>query len=301
MSGIGEFVEDHPYGVAAGVFVVGVVIIYYYFGSSGSTSTANTSGYYAAQAASINSGNSLMAAQLGAQTESNKFAAELSAIQSNDSASVAINQITGNVASHATDVKGTTDQLGIKTAGDTTLAQIASNTTLGLADTTAKQTVDLANISSTTALGLASTNATENIDMQANTLAWSVATNGQNDMLNATINGQNNDYALGVLKQASNNTFLADQNNLGFWRPGTTSTSTFDNSGNVTGYTVVTPGSPANPLQGPQGLPGAAGPAGPQGVAGAAGAAGATGLQGAAGLQGIPGTPLVQADYTGTL
>lgn len=96
------FVEEHPYGVAAGVLVGGVVlIILLRGGSSPAPATDSNAALYAAQASVVGSGNQLQADQLLTQAHSNDVNAALAASASHDAAGVAIATIDAHTADDA--------------------------------------------------------------------------------------------------------------------------------------------------------------------------------------------------------
>src|ERR1041385_4387061 len=108
MPGFRETLEEHPYIVAGSVFVVGVILIWYFLRGSGSAAAPDNSSFYAAQAAAVQSGNALQAAQIAGQVTVSGFQAAVNREALDTSAAISLAQIAANQASHEADVASTT-------------------------------------------------------------------------------------------------------------------------------------------------------------------------------------------------
>lgn len=120
MDSVRELWHRHPYWIAGGIFVLGVIVIFYFFRGRGGSGSADLSGYYGAQAAAINSGNQLAYGQLQAQVASQAITADVSKNAANDQASVTMTQITADAATAQTHIAGDVAKVTAGLQADTT-------------------------------------------------------------------------------------------------------------------------------------------------------------------------------------
>ncbi len=253
MDDIGKLWEEHPFAVAGGVFVIGLILIYYFFsGSSSSASTTDPTGYYAAQSAAIQSGNSLAALYSNNATQAAIADAQVKAIEATVSGNVATAQSTNAAAENiaVTNATSVTHQSDNTLAGllagykaQVTASQSADAAATQIAGIAANQAITIG--SQQVAINAANVGGAETINAQ--NVGGAVAINAANIGGAETINAQNigaNEFAVGSYERIT-----AAQNSLAFWRPGTVSSLVLPGG---YGQTVATPGNAANPIQ-PQG------------------------------------------------
>jgi hypothetical protein len=131
---IKSFVERHPYGTAAGVFLVGTAVIYYYY--SGSSSTAAAGGASTNTATAIAANAQLAGQQLAAQGQIDlaNIAAGVQTNQTNDLLTIGEEDIAAQLAQN-TNNNATTVSLAniqqqesaLNTSATVSLANIAGD------------------------------------------------------------------------------------------------------------------------------------------------------------------------------
>lgn len=134
MDKIKRFWHEHPYMIAALVFLIGAILLWYFLrGRSGSTSVDN-SGYYAAQGAAIASSNQLAEAQISAQVASQQIQGAIATNASNNQTLITKSQIEADSTKAITQIAA--DE-AVKTA---TISGTVATTLAGYgADTQQKQ------------------------------------------------------------------------------------------------------------------------------------------------------------------
>lgn len=169
---IKTFASEHPWGLAGIIFVIGVILIWLFWprsnGATATTADPNAS-YYNAQAAAVQAGGQVYAAQIAAnaQTDQAKTEADLAAKIAGFQSDVANNQINAQRDLGLAQIteQGHEADVGLQTVNAqstaaTALAKIAADSTTTIATINANRDISITNANDAIASHVADLNAT---------------------------------------------------------------------------------------------------------------------------------------------